>query len=70
MRGREVRFVTGTDEHGEKIAESAAAAGATPQEHCDAMAAKYEELWRLVRLPAWPCSQLHICTLPFVPLHV
>lgn len=49
LQGRDVRFVTGTDEHGEKIAAAAAAAGATPQEHCDAMVAKYIELWQLVR---------------------
>ncbi|KIZ04199.1 methionyl-tRNA synthetase [Monoraphidium neglectum] len=45
MRGREVRFLTGTDEHGEKIALAAAARGLSPQEHCDSIAREYEALW-------------------------
>ena len=44
-----VRLVTGTDEHGEKIAASAAAAGmASPQEHVDAVSAKFGVLWELL----------------------
>ena len=35
MFGRETFFLTGTDEHGQKIAESAEAAGITPQQSCD-----------------------------------
>ena len=41
-----VRLVTGTDEHGEKIAASASAAGmASPQEHVDAVSVKFSALW-------------------------
>lgn len=50
MCGREVRFVTGTDEHGEKIATSAEKAGASPQEHCDGIVARYKELWGMVSI--------------------
>jgi methionyl-tRNA synthetase len=49
MQGKDVNFVTGTDEHGEKIAESAAKAGVAPQEHCDRIAEQYKALWQLVR---------------------
>ena len=45
LRGKKVTFVTGTDEHGEKIALSAQKAGLTPQEHCDQIAAMYQQLW-------------------------
>lgn len=40
-----MRFVTGVDEHGEKIARAAEAAGLSPQEHCDGVAKSYVALW-------------------------
>ena len=49
LRGREVTMVTGTDEHGEKIALSAAKAGLDPKAHCDAIVQEYKHLWQLVR---------------------
>ena len=45
MRGREVHFVTGTDEHGEKIALSAEARGLAPRDHVDALAEEFKALW-------------------------
>eukprot|EP00798_Chlamydomonas_sp_ICE-L_P023172 gene23172-30383_t len=45
LRGKRVRFVTGTDEHGEKIALAAAARGMSPQEHCDDIVTEYKKLW-------------------------
>lgn len=45
LKGRQVTMVTGTDEHGEKIAAAAASKGMSPQEHCDAIAAQFQELW-------------------------
>uniref|UniRef100_A0A7S0V301 methionine--tRNA ligase n=1 Tax=Polytomella parva TaxID=51329 RepID=A0A7S0V301_9CHLO len=45
MMGRDVRFITGTDEHGEKIATAAARRDMTPQEHCDDIVASYKHLW-------------------------
>ena len=62
LRGRPVRFVTGTDEHGEKIALAAAKAGLQPQEHCDSIVAQYKDLWQKVAsrlaspLCALPCA--------------
>lgn len=38
-------FITGTDEHGEKIATSAAAAGKEPKEFVDSIAEEYKSLW-------------------------
>ena len=40
MQGYDVYFQTGTDEHGQKIQEKAEAAGITPQEHVDRVAAQ------------------------------
>jgi methionyl-tRNA synthetase len=44
--GEEVFFLTGTDEHGEKVAEVAAEAGISPQEFCDKIAPRFEEAWK------------------------
>jgi len=38
-------FLTGTDEHGLKVAQSAEAAGRTPREHADVNAARFQETW-------------------------
>lgn len=54
LQGRPVRFVTGTDEHGEKIAIAAAKAGLQPQEHCDGIVAEYKALWQQVTLDPRP----------------
>ena len=42
--GRDAFFLTGTDEHGQKIADSAKKAGRTPQEHCDVYAENFQKL--------------------------
>ncbi len=44
--GEEVLFLTGTDEHGQKIQEEAARRGVEPLELCDQMAARFEAAWR------------------------
>ncbi len=44
-RGVGTFFLTGTDEHGEKIAEAAAAAGTTPKEYADRIAALFRSTW-------------------------
>lgn len=43
--GREVLFLTGTDEHGQKIQEEAARRGITPIELCDEMAQRFVAAW-------------------------
>lgn len=42
--GRDVYFLTGTDEHGQKIAQTAEAAGVTPQQLVDKYAAIFQQL--------------------------
>lgn len=46
LAGRESFFLTGTDEHGTKIAESAAAVGKTPQALCDEVVKQFKETWQ------------------------
>lgn len=43
--GDETFFLTGTDEHGEKMVESAAKQGIGPQEFVDRMSARYRATW-------------------------
>jgi methionyl-tRNA synthetase len=38
-------FLTGTDEHGQKVANAAAAAGKTPQEWCDELVPRWKDLF-------------------------
>jgi len=45
MRGFDVRFLTGTDEHGQKIERSAAKAGKTPEEFAAGVSSEFRTLW-------------------------
>lgn len=45
QQGREVLFLTGTDEHGQKIQEEAERRGITPQQLCDQMAERFRDAW-------------------------
>jgi methionyl-tRNA synthetase len=44
-RGRRVLSLTGTDEHGDKIAQAAAAAGVTPRAYADRVSALFRRTW-------------------------
>ena len=44
LDGREVFFLTGTDEHGQKVAQAAAEAGLTPQEFTDRVSAQFRAM--------------------------
>ncbi|KAF3558650.1 hypothetical protein F2Q69_00015116 [Brassica cretica] len=46
LLGKKVIFITGTDEHGEKIATSAAANGRNSAYHCDLISQSYRTLWK------------------------
>jgi methionyl-tRNA synthetase len=50
LAGRESFFLTGTDEHGTKVAEAAAAAGLSEIEFCDRTVAKYQQAWTLLSI--------------------
>ncbi|KAM7253672.1 hypothetical protein ACFE04_021826 [Oxalis oulophora] len=46
LLGKKVNFVTGTDEHGEKIATAATTYNSSPSEHCDTISQSYKSLWK------------------------
>jgi methionyl-tRNA synthetase len=50
LRGFETYFLTGLDEHGEKIQENAVAAGVTPQQFVDEVAVKFISLWKTMMI--------------------
>ena len=41
----DVRFQTGTDEHGDKVVEAAQAAGVEPKEYVDRISAMFRDAW-------------------------
>jgi methionyl-tRNA synthetase len=45
LKGDEVMFVTGTDEHGQKIQRTAQEKGLNPQAHCDQIVSSFQALW-------------------------
>lgn len=50
LQGKEVMFLTGTDEHGLKIEQKAAEKGITPKEYVDEKVAKFKELWNYMNI--------------------
>ena len=46
LLGAETFFLTGTDEHGQKIERAAQAAGKTPQQYADEISAEFRQLWK------------------------
>ncbi len=45
LKGLETRFITGTDEHGQKIEEAAKSRGKSPQAYADEISGKFKTLW-------------------------
>lgn len=56
MRGESVYFLTGLDEHGQKVQQSAQKRGVSPQELCDGVALEFQRL----------CRELHISNNDFI----
>ena len=50
LRGYDVFFMTGTDEHGQKIEEKAKAQGITPKEYVDEFVARAKDLWKVLKI--------------------
>ena len=50
LRGFECFFLTGADEHGQKIEKNAAAAGKTPQQFVDDIVEGFHKLWDLLKI--------------------
>ncbi len=48
LRGDDVRFQTGTDEHGDKIVEAAAREGVEPRQYVDRISAQFRDTWPLL----------------------
>ncbi|HEF5145639.1 TPA: methionine--tRNA ligase [Campylobacter jejuni] len=45
LQGHETRFLTGTDEHGQKIEEAAKLRNSTPQKYADKISFEFKKLW-------------------------
>ena len=50
IKGDEVFFLTGTDEHGSKVAEEAEKLGISPQELCDRNSQLYKDAWEKLNI--------------------
>ncbi|RUM88156.1 MAG: methionine--tRNA ligase [Thermodesulfatator sp.] len=50
LQGEEVFFLTGTDEHGDKIVRAARTAGLSPREYVDRMAERFRQTWPLLHI--------------------
>jgi methionyl-tRNA synthetase len=50
LRGFQVMFLTGTDEHGQKIERSAAKLGLTPKQLADSMVEHFKQLWQILNI--------------------
>ena len=50
LSGYNVRFLTGTDEHGQKIQDKAIEKGVTPKEYVDEIVAGIKELWKIMEI--------------------
>ena len=48
--GAEVFFLTGTDEHGAKVAQAAAKKGLTPQQFCDQISPRFKKTWQKLNI--------------------
>jgi len=43
-------FLTGTDEHGQKVQQAAEKGGVTPQQHADSTVIRFQELWKKLKI--------------------
>jgi methionyl-tRNA synthetase len=50
LLGTPTWFLTGTDEHGQKVQQAAEKNGLTPQEQCDQTVVRFQELWKRLEI--------------------
>lgn len=50
QNGRDAYFLTGTDEHGQKVHEAATARGVSPQQHVDELCQPFQALWERLQI--------------------
>ena len=48
--GKDTFFLTGLDEHGQKVQQAAQNSGMSPKEHCDLMAPRFTALWKRLHI--------------------
>ena len=48
--GKDTFFLTGLDEHGQKVQQAAQNIGMSPKEHCDLMAPRFTALWKRLHI--------------------
>lgn len=50
VKGEETYFLTGLDEHGQKVQQAAEKRGMAPQDHCDDLAPRFIQLWKKLNI--------------------
>lgn len=50
LQGKQVFFLTGTDEHGTKVEKTAKARGVTPRQHTDELVEEFKKAWQYLNL--------------------
>jgi methionyl-tRNA synthetase len=50
LEGYQVFFLTGTDEHGQKVEKAAQERGVDPKTHCDEMVLRFQSLWHRLNI--------------------
>jgi len=50
LKGEAVFFLTGTDEHGQKVEKAALDRGLTPKAHADSMTVNFQQLWKKLEI--------------------
>lgn len=50
LDGYQVFFLTGTDEHGQKVEKAAQERGVDPKTHCDEMVVRFQSLWKRLNI--------------------
>jgi len=50
LEGYQVFFLTGTDEHGQKVEKAAQERGVDPKAHCDEMVVRFQSLWKRLNI--------------------
>mgnify|MGYP000673954604 CR=1 FL=1 len=56
LKGDDVFFLTGSDEHGQKIQRAAEAKGMTPIAYVDDIVSLFQQLWKKLRLDVGPAE--------------
>lgn len=50
LKGRKVFFLTGTDEHGQKVEKAAMERGRLPKDHADIMSSNFKDIWEKLNI--------------------